>query len=89
MASTIATPKTDRSHLSTNESEKDIANHKKAAEHLKKAAEHHLDAARHHEKGNHEKASESTVKAHGHSHMANECQKEDTKHHALNGEQKK
>lgn len=64
-----------------NEIQKGIENHKKAANHFKAAAKNHLDAAKHHENGHHEKAAESTVKAHGHSSLANEAQKEDVKHH--------
>ncbi len=62
--------------------QKGIQNHKEAAKHHEEAAKHHLDAAKHHEEGNHEKACASTVKAHGHSVMANEHQKEDVKQHA-------
>ena len=59
-----------------------IENHKLAATHHQEAAKHHLDAVRHHEEGNHEKAAESTVKANGHSSLADDHQKEDAKHHA-------
>jgi len=65
------------------ENKKGIENHKRAATHFEAAAKSHLDAAKHHEEGNHEKASKSTVEAHGHSTLGNEAQKEDVKHHTL------
>ncbi len=81
---TTATPiKKEQSTIPTAENKKGIENHKKTATHLKAASEHHLDAAKHHEEGNHEKAAESTVKAHGHVALANEAQKEDAKNHAI------
>ena len=64
-----------------NEIQKGIENHKKAASHFEAAAKNHVEAAKHHENGQHEKAAESTVKAHGHSCLAIEAQKEDVKHH--------
>jgi hypothetical protein len=83
---TTATPiKREQSTIPTAENKKGIENHKKTATHLEEAAKHHHDAAKHHEDGNHAKASESTIKAHGHSCCANDLQKEDVKHHALNG----
>lgn len=68
-------PKTDN--------QKRIENHKKAATHFKAAAKSHIDAAKHHENENHEKATKSTVEAHGHSSLANEAQKLDIKLHTL------
>lgn len=65
-----------------NEIQKGVENHKLAASHFEAAAKHHHEAAKHHENGHHEKAAESTVKAHGHSSLANDAQKEDVKHHA-------
>lgn len=56
--------------------------HKKAAEHHEAAAKCHLDAVKHHEAGNHEKAYESTVKAHAHHAHAGEHQIVDLKQHA-------
>ena len=56
--------------------------HKKAATHLEAAAKHHHEAAKHHEAGDHGKAAECTVKAHGHTHMAAEAQKDNATHHA-------
>ena len=50
--------------------------HKKAANHFDEAAKHHTEAAKHVEAGNHEKAEESTVKAHGHHSLAAVAQKE-------------
>jgi hypothetical protein len=59
-----------------------IENHLQAASHHQEAAKHHLEAVKHHEEGNHEKAAQSTVKANGHSSLANDHQKEDAKYHA-------
>jgi hypothetical protein len=59
-----------------------IDNHKTAATHYAAAAKHHTDAVSHIEAGNHEKANESTVKAHGHKVLASEAHKEVSKHHA-------
>jgi len=81
----IVTPiKKEQANGSAVDVQKGIDNHKKAAKHLEEASKHHLQAAKHHEAGNHDKASDSTVKAHGHTCLANECQKEDTKNHAMN-----
>ena len=66
----------------TAEMQKGIENHKEAAKHHKEAAKHHEEAAKHHEDGNHEKASVSTLKAHGHNAIANDHQQEDVKGHA-------
>jgi hypothetical protein len=82
---TTATPiKKEQSTIPTAENNKGIENHKKTAKHLEEAAKHHYAAAKHHEAGDHEKASESTIKAHGHNCCAGELQREDVKHHALN-----
>ncbi len=67
------------------DSKKGIENHKQAAKHHQEAAKHHLDAAKHHEDGNTEKAHASTVIASGHAGIATDLQREDAKHHALNG----
>jgi len=55
---------------------KHIESHKKAAKHLEEAAKSHHEAAKHHEEGNPEKAANSTIKAHGHTVLASEAQKE-------------
>ena len=82
--STTATPiKKEHSIDPKAETQKGIENHKQAAKHHEEAAKHHMDAAKHHEAGNHDKACASTVKAHGQHALANECQKEDVKHHAM------
>ncbi len=60
-----------------------VEHNKKAASHHQEAAKHNLDAAKHHEDGNHEKAAQSTLKANGHSTLANDHQKEVAKHHAM------
>jgi hypothetical protein len=81
----VATPiKDEQSKDSSVENQKGIENHKTTATHLEAAAKNHLEAAKHHEAGNHEKAAQSTVKAQGYLSLANEAQKEDVKHHALN-----
>jgi hypothetical protein len=80
-----ATPtKTETKPVSSAENEKNIDTHKKAASHLDEASKLHLDAARFHSLGDHEKAAKCTVEAHGHQTLANEHQKEDIKHHAVN-----
>ena len=82
---TTATPvKKEQSNGSSPENQKGIKNHKTAAKHHQEAAKHHLDAAKHHEAGDHDKAFESTIKAHGHHCSANDAQREDVKHHAMN-----
>jgi hypothetical protein len=74
----------NQSTIPTAQNKKGIDNHIQAAKHLEEASKHHLDTAKHHEVGNHDKASASTLKTQGHTCLANECQKEDVKHHALN-----
>ena len=66
--------------IATNNS-KGIESHKTAAKHHQLAAQHHLEAAKHHEDNSHEKAAISTVKAMGHSSLATDASKENTKHH--------
>jgi hypothetical protein len=84
MTTTVAPIKKEQSNGPSPENQKGIENHKTAAMHLESAAKFHLEAARNHENGNHEKAAQSTVAAHGHFLLASEAQKEDVKHHALN-----
>jgi hypothetical protein len=80
----LGTPvKDEKTIVSSDENQKGIVNHKRAAMHHEEAAKHHHDAAKFHAEGNHEKACESTIKAHGHHCLANEYQKEDVKHHVL------
>ena len=82
--STTSTPiKAENSNSSTIENKKGIENHKLAAKHHQEAAKNHLEAAKHHEDGNHEKAAQSTLVAHGHNSLANDAQKEDVKNHAI------
>ena len=85
---TTATPttpiKAEQTNITPADNQKGIENHKKAAVHLEEAAKNHLDAAKHHENGDHDKAAQSTVKAHGHAKLANDAQQEDIKQHALN-----
>lgn len=66
------------------ENHKGIENHKKAASHLEAAARCHLNAAKFHEEGNHDRADQNSLAAHGHLKLATEAQMEDIKHHALN-----
>jgi hypothetical protein len=84
MTTTVAPIKKEQSNGSSSEIKKGIENHKVAAEHHQEAAKSHLEAAKHHEDGNHEKAAQSTIVAHGHNSLANDAQKEDVKHHATN-----
>jgi len=60
-----------------------IENHKKAAAHLEEAAKSHHEAAKHEEAGNLDKAASSTIKAHGHSTIAAEAQREVLKSQAV------
>jgi len=85
MSTTTPPTKTEVKKVTPEENKKNIENHKKIATHLESAAKHHIEAANHHEKENHEKAAKSTIKAHGHTALAHEAQKEDVKKHALNG----
>jgi hypothetical protein len=84
MANMVTPMKKETSNGASLDVQKGIENHRKAAKHLEEAARHHNDAAKHHEAGNHDKACASTVKAHGHSCLAAEHQREDIKQHALN-----
>lgn len=85
MSITTTTSKTEVKKVTPEENKKNIESHKKIAAHLESAAKHHIEAAGHHEKENHEKAALSTIKAHGHTVLAHEAQKEDVKKHTLNG----
>jgi len=79
----LETPiKKEQPTIPTAENKKGIENHKTIASHLEAAATLHKEAAKHHEAGNHEKAAESTIKAHGHTTLAHEHQKVDSKQHA-------
>ena len=82
MANQENAPKVEKTNLAPADAKKGIENHKKAAENLTEAAKHQLEAAKHHENGNHEKAAESTVKAHGYTSLANDAQRENVKNHA-------
>jgi hypothetical protein len=79
---TATTTKTEKKVLTPVENKKGIENHKKIATHLEAAAKEHLEAAKNHESGNHDKAAQSTIAAHGHFNLAKEAQIEDVKHHA-------
>ncbi len=70
---------------SNSENQKGIDNHKRVATHLQAAAKSHLRAAKHHKEGNHKKAARSTITAQGHVSLATRAQKEDVRHHAING----
>ncbi len=74
--------KNELTTIPNTENKKGIENHKKAASHFEAAAKSHLDAAKHHENGEHEKAAQSTIVAHGHVTLANKAQKKDVKQHA-------
>lgn len=83
MSSTaIATINKTKTAPTAAENKKNVANHRKTSQHLKAASEYHLEAAKYHEEGNHEKASQSTIAAAGQLCLANDCYREDVKHHA-------
>jgi hypothetical protein len=84
MTNTTMPIKTEQSKSSSEENQKGIENHRTAATHFEAAAKHHTEAAKFHQEGKHEQAAQSTIKAQGHQTLANEAQKEDAKHHALN-----
>lgn len=82
MTSTTAPIKKEETAAHATDATKTVENHKTAAAHHTEAAKHHTEAVKHHEDGNHAKAAESTVKAHGHAAIAHESQMADVKHHA-------
>jgi len=59
-----------------------IENHKRAATHLETAAKYHNEAVKFHESGEHDKALVCTVRAHGHTIIATELQREFLKYQA-------
>ena len=78
---TIATPiKKEQSNGSSVENKKAIENNKQSAEHLREAAVHLIDAARHYEEANYEKATQSTIAAHGRLSLASETERGEIKH---------
>ncbi len=76
---TTTFPKSEKNQTTPADNQKSIENHKKAATHFDNASKSHLEAAKHHENGEHEKAAQSTVNAHGHNVMARKVQKKDAK----------
>ena len=52
-----------------------IKKHRKAAKHLRAASKFHLEAATQHEEGNHQKAEQNTIAAHGQVTLSNKAQK--------------
>jgi hypothetical protein len=92
MESKVVTPKKEESKNSSNgeskgsskENLKQSEIHKEAAKNHQEAAKNHLDAAKFHEAGEHEKASSSTVKAHGFASLASDASREDAQNHASN-----
>lgn len=73
----ITTPIKNKTNIEAeNLNSKTIANHNNAAKHHESAAKEHREAAKNHEAGNHDKAFESTVKAHGHNCLANDHYRE-------------
>jgi hypothetical protein len=60
-----------------------IDSHNKIASQLLDAAKFHKEAAIHHQNGNHDRAAQSTIKAHGTMLLALESQNENYKFHAL------
>jgi len=84
MATTATPIKKEQSNGLSAGNKKGIENHNKAAKHLEEAAKYHREAAKYHKDGNHEKASESTIKAYGHHYLASEAERQDVTYHALN-----
>jgi hypothetical protein len=80
MSNTESPIKNDPTTKIQSENQTGVENHKKAAMHLEEAAKNHHEAAKHEQEGNHEKASHSTIKAHGHTALAAEAQKKNLKH---------
>lgn len=81
---TTITKKEERTTPTAADTAKRIENHKATATHLSDSSKHHQEAAKHLEAGNHDKAAQSTLIAHGHQSLADDKQKENIKHHALN-----
>jgi hypothetical protein len=82
MTTSTKSAKSEKSKLSIVDNKKRIENHKKAATHFDSAAKHHNEAAKHHENGDHEKAAQSTMVAHGHQSLGRDAQREDIQFHA-------
>ncbi len=82
MSTTPTTTKEDKSAGTTEKVPAVTANHHTAALHHEHAAKHHKEAAKSIENGEHEKASQSTLKANGHAVHAQEASKEIAKSHA-------
>lgn len=76
MTSLTTSPKKEETVGSSFSHSKTIEKHKKAAAHHEAAAKEHLQAAKHHEAGEHDKAFENTVKAHGYHCLANDQHRE-------------
>ncbi len=74
--------KTEGTKVTSEETQKRITAHKQTATHLQAAAQHHLDAAKHQESNSKENATKSNVSAQEKLTLANEAQKEHTKHYA-------
>jgi hypothetical protein len=59
-----------------------IENHERTANHSEVADKYHYEAVKYHQSGEHEKTLPSTVRAHGHTILAAESQKEFIKYQA-------
>lgn len=64
---------------------KRIENHRTAAKYLQAASKFHLEAATCYEEGNHQKAEQCTIAAHGHVTLSNMAQKAGIKQLAIIG----
>jgi len=85
MSNSTATPITaEKNNVKGDAKQSVIENHKKAALHHEATAKNHNDAAKFRQEGNDEKASESTVKAHGHHALASEHQRQAVKNNSWN-----
>lgn len=82
MKEKATTPIKNQAYNPIDKNAKGIENHRKAAMHLEMAAKSHLEAANYQEAGDHAKAAQSTITAHGHVSLARKTQKADLEQHA-------
>ncbi len=86
MSNTTELSRKDEVTAPTAQGKTQVENHKTAAKHHDEASKHHIEAANHREAGDHVKANASTLKAQGHSAIANDHHTEITKQQALNSQ---
>ncbi|MEO6883912.1 MAG: hypothetical protein ABI199_07795 [Bacteroidia bacterium] len=83
MGTTKTSGEEKQSNSSSAEKQQKIENHKKAAKCHEEAAKHHHEAIRYHEAGEHDKANESTLKAHAYHSIAGEVEREGLIHNVV------